>query len=411
MSGLVGFLRNRGPPGLAPLRRLRVASGPSVTGGAPSPSMWSMKFESRWPKAPALIALVLTLPIGCSEDDSSGSEESPSSGGGDGAGVGDGGTSAGSGGADNSGGSIASGGADPSTGGRTDSGGASTSAGGADPSGGNGGASPGSGGEAGAGLRDGCKRGVGYGYHSLADMEALSAGVSWWYNWDFRPDEAVRTGDYLDLDVEYAPMIWGAGTDRDAALADITSDMQVLLGFNEPNFGEQSNLSAADAAALWPEVEAIADAHDLYLVSPAVNFCGGNCQDTDPFNYLDEFLAACDGCRIDALGIHIYVGCNVGGENHAQWLINHIETYKQRFDLPLWLTEFACDSAENFEQQEAFLLDALQYLEAEPRIERYAWFAGRADNVPYVNLLGEDGQLTSLGQAYVAAPQPQECTR
>ena len=56
----------------------------------------------------------------------------------------------------------------------------------------------------------------------------------------------------------YAPMIWGMATDRTAAKTAIADDARVLLGFNEPNRYDQANLSAAQAAALWPKVEAIA---------------------------------------------------------------------------------------------------------------------------------------------------------
>jgi len=271
----------------------------------------------------------------------------------------------------------------------------------------------GSGGDAGsAGVRPAsCKRGVAYGHHSIADLAALSAGVSWWYNWDFRPDPDLRAGAYQEDGVEYVPMIWGAASDRDAARAAIGSDATALLGFNEPNFGAQANLSAKAAAALWPELEALADAKGLRLVSPAVNFCGGNCQDTDPFHYLDAFFAACPNCRVDAVAMHIYVGCSPSGDNKAEWLIQHVETYKSRFSQPLWLTEFACDSAKNPAEQQAFLEDAVAYLEAEPRIERYAWFSGRASNVTDVDLLGESGKLTTLGKAYVSAPRNGDCAR
>ncbi|MCA9627380.1 MAG: hypothetical protein KC766_06930 [Myxococcales bacterium] len=61
--------------------------------------------------------------------------------------------------------------------------------------------------------------------------------------------------------------------------------------------------------------------------------------------------------------------------------------------------------AKNADEQSAFLIDAVAYLENDPRIERYAWFSGRADNVPFVDLLGADGKLKQLGQAYVDAPR------
>jgi len=263
----------------------------------------------------------------------------------------------------------------------------------------------------GGGSKASCKRGVAYGHHSIADLKVLSPGVSWWYNWDFRPDQALRAGAYLEAGVEYVPMIWGAASDRVAAKAAIGDNATALLGFNEPNFAAQANLSAKAAAALWPELTAIADAKGLRLVSPAVNFCGGSCQDTDPFHYLDAFFAACPGCRVDAVAMHIYVGCSPSGDNQAQWLIEHVETYKSRFSQPLWLTEFACDSAKNSAEQQGFLEDAVAYLEAEPRIERYAWFSGRASNVAHVDLLGDSGQLTPLGQAYVDAPSNSDCMR
>jgi hypothetical protein len=240
-------------------------------------------------------------------------------------------------------------------------------------------------------------------------MQALSAGVSWWYNWATQPDEAVRSGAYLDLGVEYVPMIWGGSFDVSTAVSQIPAEAEFLLGFNEPNFYAQANLSAAEAASLWPQVEQIASQRGLTLVSPAVNFCGGGCHDTDPFNYLHDFLDQCSNCQVDAIAIHIYVGCNAGGDNHAEWLINHVETYKSEFTRPLWITEFACDDAATMEEQRQFMVDAVTYLENEPRIARYAWFAGRADNMQNVDLLGADGQLTVLGDTYVNLPHNAAC--
>lgn len=255
-----------------------------------------------------------------------------------------------------------------------------------------------------------CKRGVGYGYHSVADMRALRAGVSWWYNWAFEPDTGVRDA-YTSLGVEYVPMVWGAKTDIGQAAARIPAGIKAMLGFNEPNFREQANLSAKEAAARWPAVQAVADAKGATLVSPAVNYCGGACQETDPFKYLDDFFAACKDCRVDALGVHIYVACAGDGQNHARWLIDILKNYEKRYRHPIWLTEFACYDGKNDGEVRAFMKDAVAHLESDPRVVRYAWFAGRADNVPYVNLLGADGRLTALGGDYVAAPQPAACRR
>lgn len=247
------------------------------------------------------------------------------------------------------------------------------------------------------------KRGIAYGHHSKADQVALSLGVRWWYNWTNSPDESLGENSPLTNSIEYVPMVWGEGSLKQTSSFTIPTASRFLLAFNEPNFKSQANMTAQDAAALWPQLEAIADAHHLQLVSPAVNFCGpeSECNGTNPFDYLDSYFLACINCRVDKIAIHIYVGCNQNGSNKAQWLINHIQTYKQRFTQPLWLTEFACTDAKNMEEQIAFLKDAISYLDGEPRIERYAWFSGRFDDIPYVNLLGDDGELTELGKAYV----------
>ena len=255
-----------------------------------------------------------------------------------------------------------------------------------------------------------CKRGIAYGHHSKADLTVLAPSVAWWYNWAYLPDEALRDGSYKDLNIEYVPMTWNSSFDSSQLQKEIPTGTYALLGFNEPNFGEQANMSAAESAAAWPQVEAIADERGLTLVSPAVNFCGGDCQETDPWKYLDDFFAACKDCRVDKVAFHIYVGCNQTGENKAQWLINHVESYKARFSQPLWLTEFACTDAKDEAEQIAFLKDALVYLEAEPRIERYAWFSGRFEWIPHIDLLGADGVLTALGKAYVDAPH-ESCQR
>jgi hypothetical protein len=257
---------------------------------------------------------------------------------------------------------------------------------------------------------DGCKRGVAYGRHSEADLRALSPAVTWWYNWATTPDPSLAAGAYRTLAVEYVPMVWGGTFDAATVAAQLPTDVRFLLGFNEPNFYAQANMSAQSAAAHWPDVEQIAKQRGLTLVSPAVNYCGGGCFDENPYAYLKAFFAACPGCRVDVVAFHTYVGLNRGSGNKAQWLINQVEQYKAQFTQPLWLTEFACDDATTLEEQRQFMVDAVAYLEAEPRIQRYAWFSGRADNMKNVDLLAADGTLSTLGTAYVEASRNPACS-
>lgn len=241
-----------------------------------------------------------------------------------------------------------------------------------------------------------CKRGLAYGESSENDLRALSPRVGWWYNWAASPNAEVASV-YAEAGTEYVPMIWGSAFDVDDATASIPSDAKYLLGFNEPNFGSQASIPADEAAALWPKLEAIADARGLELVAPAVNFCGGDCNATSPFDYLQSFFDACDGCRVDFIAAHWYA-CD---RSALSWYLGELES----FGKPIWLTEFACLDGDDTSttQQATYMADALDLLENDPQVFRYAWFTGRYDSVPSINLLGEDGELTELGRQYVDA--------
>ena len=119
-----------------------------------------------------------------------------------------------------------------------------------------------------------------------------------------------------------------------------------------------------------------------------------------PTQWLDAFFAAYPAAQVDYIAMHTYV-CE---ERYLREKINELKKYGK----PIWLTEFACGDMDHSKitlgVQQKYMQDALNYLEREPAIFRYAWFAGRNNEIPNVNLLGADRQLTALGQQYVAAP-------
>lgn len=49
-----------------------------------------------------------------------------------------------------------------------------------------------------------------------------------------------------------------------------------MLGFNEPNFAHQANLTPTVAARAWKHLEAVAEMRGLSLVAPATNYCDPN---------------------------------------------------------------------------------------------------------------------------------------
>ncbi len=241
-------------------------------------------------------------------------------------------------------------------------------------------------------------------------MQALSAGLSWWYNWGILPESTVSEV-YQGYGFDFVPMIWG-GTFDSAALCSYLAghpDVKYILGFNEPNFLAQAHLTPTQAAALWPRIEAIADKYNLKIVGPAVNYCGSCVSEngvayTDPVQYLDDFFAACPSCRVDYIAIHCYMN-TVSALN---WYVGLFKKYKK----PIWLTEFAGwesnGNINNVNDQTGFMVSAVDMLESDTDIFRYAWFIGRtsggASAYPYIDLLGANGALTTLGQTYVSMP-------
>ncbi|WP_010419194.1 glycosyl hydrolase [Anaerophaga thermohalophila] len=246
------------------------------------------------------------------------------------------------------------------------------------------------------------KRGYGFGNHTQADMEALSAGTTWWYNWWYRPDATDNIINvYQDYGMEFVPQAWNANFDE-AGLRQYLNehpDVKYIMGFNEPNFKAQANLTPAQAAAEWHKIEAIAEDYNLKIVGPALNY-SPDAPYYDPFQWMDEFLEECDalgGCHFDYVNVHSYMN-NVDA---LRWYLNEWKKYGK----PIWLTEFcAWDGIETTvtpEYQQNFMIEALELLDNDPDVYRYAWFTAKSTGIPYNSLLGTTpGELTTLGLIY-----------
>jgi hypothetical protein len=266
--------------------------------------------------------------------------------------------------------------------GRGGRGGAGGTAGTAGATGAGGAAGTGTGGAA-----PGCKRGIAA---NTAPGVAFYPAVRWWYNWSLSKSGG-NTG------IEFVPMVWGSSTVNGT----IPAGSKYLLGFNEPNFMTQSNLTPQAAATAWPALQTNGrNAGVTALVGPGMNFCGpaASCNGTDPYVYLTDFLAACTNCEVDHIAAHWY-NCDLPS------LKAYIESNSslagwQQFGKPIWLTEFSCDGSASAAQQEAYMRAAIPYLESNPHVFRYSWFS--ADPIPNAKLINSDGSPTALGQVYIS---------
>jgi len=252
------------------------------------------------------------------------------------------------------------------------------------------------------------KRGYGFGRHFAEDMRALSVGTTWWYNWWHRPDMGndILTR-YREFGMEFVPQAWNGGFNDEAMRAYFRSapHARYIMGWNEPNFRHQANMTPAEAARQWYRIEAIAAEFGLKIIGPALNY-SPDPPYHDPFEWKDAWLRECEligGCRWDFVNVHSYMNT----VEALEWFMGEWKRYGK----PIWLTEFcAWDGIEQTATpayQMNFMRQALPMLDNNPAIYRYAWFIARSTGIPYNSLLtANPGELTPLGYLYTGQAVP-----
>jgi hypothetical protein len=224
-------------------------------------------------------------------------------------------------------------------------------------------------------------------YKGVANSPAaqLSAlGSTWCYNWGTTP----KATDCNDPD--FVPMIWGSDNVASALQGIAKAGYTTVLGFNEPNKSDQSNISVADAITLWPD---LTSNPNIRVGSPAVS--------DDGRSWLEDFMkqAQSKGLRVDFIAMHWY------GWNQGSCVASQLEgavNWASQWGLPVWITEFGCMGSSNPDAQTVldFYNSAVKMLAKHPLVERYAWYPWNTYNELYQN-----DTMTDLGQAFLAAPQ------
>ncbi|MBB5787794.1 sigma-70 family RNA polymerase sigma factor [Jiangella mangrovi] len=219
-------------------------------------------------------------------------------------------------------------------------------------------------------------------------------GASWFYNWSASDAAMPAPGG-----VEFVPMIWGEASVTDDTLETARREGDVLLGFNEPDLGEQANLSVERALELWPRLESTG----LRLGSPAVAWGA----DT-PGEWLDQFMTGAEerGLRVDFITLHWY-GSDFGPDAVGH-LRSYIEATHDRYGLPIWVTEYGLIDFSGSpkypgdDQLVAFVEGSTAMMESLPYVERYAWFGLPAEE-DGIGLYADGSTPTAAGSAYRAA--------
>lgn len=245
------------------------------------------------------------------------------------------------------------------------------------------------------------KRGVSFAFQVPdEDMALLGPSITWFYNW--APDCGAEVQAAAEkYGVKFFPMAWNGDFSEDRITAMTGSSIcgDYLLAFNEPNLTDQCNYTPAQAAREWPRLRALATRLGLKLTSPAMNYGTLNGYH-NPLTWLDEFFSLVPLSDVDAIALHCYMGS-------AASMKNYIDMF-DKYGKPIWLTEFCGwdTNVNSVAAQLKFLSESLAYLDACPKVERYAWFIPRSadatDAYPYMQLLTKSGAiaLTDVGKAF-----------
>jgi len=215
----------------------------------------------------------------------------------------------------------------------------------------------------------------------------------WFYTWGGEIPEGKPAGS------DFIPMIWGRPYQpekvAEAAAAAKAAGIVELLGFNEPDKVNQSNIRVEKALELWPILERTG----MRLGSPG-------CVHPD-HEWMLQFMKGVEErkLRVDFICVHSY-----GGPN-ANSLVNRLKKVHRMFKRPIWITEFAvgdweAESADKIRHKPSavlrFMEQVLPMLDRLDFVERYAWFPAKPDNraLGTSALFDEDGKLTRLGECY-----------
>ena len=222
------------------------------------------------------------------------------------------------------------------------------------------------------------KKGVGLAErHGLGAAQLNALEVAWFYNW--HSETAVKTG------AKFVPMIFSAKKVGSHVVGD------TVLGYNEPDNEKQSNIPVQEAVAHWPGIAAKA------------KVVGGPAMAGNPLKseWLHDFMKS--NPKVDFITVHWYKGAD------SKHFIRDMQEIHAKFNKPVWITEFAPQTAGSSEKEPQkftdrqvtqFINETIRWMEGTPWVEAYAWHDSKTGTSA---LFDASGELTATGKAYAAA--------
>lgn len=244
-------------------------------------------------------------------------------------------------------------------------------------------------------------RGYAQAFDTLRPGEAQRLGLQWYYDYGLKwPFPSLDNG------AEYVPYFWcdrypalayTYGTDYFEELAKLPRNYSgYILILNEPDLagsdrdGSQCERTPHQAAYIYKALVSLCQ--HCAIVGPAVShedYIHG-------WPWLREFYGEISamGLRLpDVAAIHTYIDTeppNLIIDSLFELLANYPGSPQTA-----WVTEFGTCNAD---MQRAMI----KYYQLDPRVVRYAWFTAVGyPNLPCINLLNEQRQLTAAGEVWI----------
>ena len=239
------------------------------------------------------------------------------------------------------------------------------------------------------------QRGLAWGTNDNWGSQVAKGLITWYWHWQDGPNSKFNGK------LEFVPCYWGPQYNSQWAQRkrEMAANVpQALLGFKEPDIKGQSNLDPQTAANLWMQEIQPWKSRGVRLGSPQIVYN----QD-----WLGQFMTICKskGCTVDFIAIHWY-----GAWYDLNGLKKYVTSVRNRFNLPIWITEYGVTSSSGGSQQQVkqFHMDATQWLNSQSYVERTSNFGSFPVSSPpdaygsRLNaLFNGDGSLRDLAYWYL----------
>lgn len=241
---------------------------------------------------------------------------------------------------------------------------------------------------------------------------AMATNPDWAYNWG-RINSSPTPEDTSFHPMQWGDFSWDIGSAQGPIWQNYPdwrkrSDGVHLLGFNEPDRTDQSNMLLSTVVSRWPRLQEL----DQPLVSPAPGTS----------TWLTGFYTQADalGYRVDYTAVHTYPGPSSGSADNLIAFVDSAYTYNGK-NRPVWLTEFSFvdwGGTGSWSEEDNYncLAEFLWRAETNDKLRKYALFiftesgeypqpANSWQNftpAPRSNSYDINGNLTAFGKLYAA---------